>query len=452
MVLGRRRCLPASVLRTGHHLEHVKGEIGDLGLSDDAARWQNATLAPFACPLWRGGGTDQAGYVEIKVVASPPAPRPTGYLANYSDTFDSTDRGYIILSLERSDLPLLEYNTSGPTPSERLLRRCGGRAPRRIVRYGPAFWVAEDAAGNLMANLGTEPFKPPYELTRYMDRVYTGAGDENTPQLPPDMKIGPGRYGSYFQLKQDFQNNPVHQLLRQRRFEIAQLEWGFVEGVRPEVLQVKVGETKRFLESQHFSDYCLGWEDTDAPLADPLARVGSSANHAACACIDGVTSNAGCVGIGVDVVGPPAQSPATCFRGVPAVRFRQPGAAREARTDHCMKTIKRFLMGAAGLGLVCGCISHHETIYQDVPRAVVRFENDKAARLFYETLNSQSAAQDGRESRTKIELPIVFEHETRVVKGPNVAFNDAVARCDTDRDGLITEAEAQIYASQKGKH
>jgi hypothetical protein len=32
-----------------------------------------------------------------------------------------------------------------------------------------------------------------------------------------------------------------------------------------------------------------------------------------------------------------------------------------------------------------------------------------------------------------------------------VAFNNAVMRCDTNKDGVITEAEARIFAENKDK-
>jgi hypothetical protein len=41
------------------------------------------------------------------------------------------------------------------------------------------------------------------------------------------------------------------------------------------------------------------------------------------------------------------------------------------------------------------------------------------------------------------------ELEKQVAKsGDNEKFNEAVLRCDTNKDGMITETEAQIFASQ----
>ena len=99
--------------------------------------------------------------------------------------------------------------------------------------------------------------------------------------------------------------------------------------------------------------------------------------------------------------------------------------------------------------LLAGCITHKSTVYQNVERTRVEFESDAAARLFYETLSRNSASQKHSESTTTIEIPIIFETERKVVPGQNVEFNEAVAICDSNKDGRITENEAKIYANLK---
>jgi hypothetical protein len=113
------------------------------------------------------------------------------------------------------------------------------------------------------------------------------------------------------------------------------------------------------------------------------------------------------------------------------------------------KTIKSCLILTASGLLLSGCITHHSTVYQDVERTKVEFESDTAARLFYETLSKNSAGRNHSESTTSIEIPIIFETERKVVSGQNVKFNEAVAICDSNKDGRITEAEARIYANVK---
>jgi hypothetical protein len=95
-----------------------------------------------------------------------------------------------------------------------------------------------------------------------------------------------------------------------------------------------------------------------------------------------------------------------------------------------------------------GCISHHETVTKDVERRKVDFENDAAARIFYEALSHLPNEGAKTDKTSKFEIPVVLEYERHVVTGPNAAFNHAVDRCDTNRDGRITEVEAKTFAEQ----
>src|SRR5262245_34905726 len=92
------------------------------------------------------------------------------------------------------------------------------------------------------------------------------------------------------------------------------------------------------------------------------------------------------------------------------------------------------LLSAGGALLFTGCIHHQETVYKDTERVPVEFENDTAARIFYEKLSMSPSKAGSEESRTEVKIPIVFSDERKVVAGPNRAFNKAVERCDTNRD------------------
>jgi hypothetical protein len=96
--------------------------------------------------------------------------------------------------------------------------------------------------------------------------------------------------------------------------------------------------------------------------------------------------------------------------------------------------------------LAAGCISHERTYTKDPARAKVEFENDVAARTFYEALSRMPGADARSESTTKFEIPVVFEHKSHVITGANATFNHAVEICDTNKDGKITEQEARIFA------
>lgn len=115
-----------------------------------------------------------------------------------------------------------------------------------------------------------------------------------------------------------------------------------------------------------------------------------------------------------------------------------------------MKTIRFPLLLATVLSALCtGCITHEETVYRDVSRVKVEFENDAAARLFYERLHENGESNRKEEISTSVAIPVVFGHKRRVVTGDNWLFNEAVSKCDTNRDGRITEQEARIYSEQK---
>lgn len=98
--------------------------------------------------------------------------------------------------------------------------------------------------------------------------------------------------------------------------------------------------------------------------------------------------------------------------------------------------------------LATACINTEETVVQDAERVKIEFENDKAARLFYETLSGNDRNRQS-ESKTEVHVPFVFSHKHKVIRGENSKFNDAVRRCDTNQDGKITEAEAKIFWDQR---
>ncbi len=107
-----------------------------------------------------------------------------------------------------------------------------------------------------------------------------------------------------------------------------------------------------------------------------------------------------------------------------------------------------ILLGTVAL-ITAGCIHHKETVYRDVDRVKVEFENDTAGRMFYEALSRAPSNRGKRESKTDVSIPIVFSHSSETVTGENFAFNDAVRRCDTNQDGLITETEARLFAERR---
>lgn len=114
--------------------------------------------------------------------------------------------------------------------------------------------------------------------------------------------------------------------------------------------------------------------------------------------------------------------------------------------QHRLATLPLATLSLLALGATAGCISSHEVVYTDPPRAAVSFATERAGRVFYETLSRTPDSRRRAESRVEVDL-ILIDVERRTVAGPNRHFNDAVAFADTDKDGTITEAEADIFAS-----
>lgn len=115
-----------------------------------------------------------------------------------------------------------------------------------------------------------------------------------------------------------------------------------------------------------------------------------------------------------------------------------------------MNTMLVSTLAAAAVVAGSGCISTHETVYRDTARMKVEFESGNAASLFYNKLN-QRHDQQTSERKTQVHIPIIFEHTRTEKDSGNTAFNEAVRRCDTNQDGKITEAEAQIFSESKWK-
>jgi hypothetical protein len=108
--------------------------------------------------------------------------------------------------------------------------------------------------------------------------------------------------------------------------------------------------------------------------------------------------------------------------------------------------LRSAVIGGAVLCL-SGCIDHSETTYRSAERVKVQFESEKAGRIFYETL-SKMPYHETDESHTDVSIPVVFHNRYTIKSGENEKFNEAVLRCDTNKDGMITETEAAIFAGQ----
>ena len=110
------------------------------------------------------------------------------------------------------------------------------------------------------------------------------------------------------------------------------------------------------------------------------------------------------------------------------------------------QSLRGATLTATALLATTGCISTRETIYTDAPRVQIAFASDRAASTFYEALSRSPRSRQRTEKHTQVNL-ILIDVEQRTVAGPNQTFNEAVDFCDSDRNGLISEPEANIFAA-----
>jgi hypothetical protein len=94
----------------------------------------------------------------------------------------------------------------------------------------------------------------------------------------------------------------------------------------------------------------------------------------------------------------------------------------------------------------CGCLYSYtceEAVRAAEPKRAVHFQSETAARLFCTTVDLR--LKSAREELTE-EFCVPFISYVKIRKLSEAAFyNDQVAVCDTDGDGVITDAEAVAY-------
>ena len=103
-------------------------------------------------------------------------------------------------------------------------------------------------------------------------------------------------------------------------------------------------------------------------------------------------------------------------------------------------------VAAAGvIALLPGCLtlfSKTDVVRAEEGRRPVKFESAVAAETFHKALKDY----DGNLGGTCFGVPFVTLYHRQKTLSESARFNDAVARCDTDQDGTITQHEADIFA------
>ena len=108
---------------------------------------------------------------------------------------------------------------------------------------------------------------------------------------------------------------------------------------------------------------------------------------------------------------------------------------------------RTVVVSFAAVALACapGCVtlfSKVDVVRAEEARKPVQFENAAAGASFAATLKKC----DGNVGGAYVGVPFVTLYSRQKSLSESARFNDAVARCDTDQNGTITEAEAKIFA------
>ena len=112
-----------------------------------------------------------------------------------------------------------------------------------------------------------------------------------------------------------------------------------------------------------------------------------------------------------------------------------------------MRRWPAVVASAGVLVLLPGCLtlfSKTEVVRAEETRRPVRFECAQAAETFNKALKDKT--NDGELGGACFGVPFVTLYARHKKLADNARYNDAVGRCDTDQDGLITQHEADIFA------
>ena len=108
-----------------------------------------------------------------------------------------------------------------------------------------------------------------------------------------------------------------------------------------------------------------------------------------------------------------------------------------------MKTKHLIVPSILALIVASGCVTR--TTVQNEPRQSVRFASQQAAETFY---SAYLAANYPSNKTNSVAVWIGLPYNHNKIKTDNVRFNAAVQSADSDRDGMISDAEAQAYAAK----
>jgi hypothetical protein len=104
-----------------------------------------------------------------------------------------------------------------------------------------------------------------------------------------------------------------------------------------------------------------------------------------------------------------------------------------------------LLMSAAVIALLPGCLtlySKTEIVRDHEARRPIQFESQQVADEFQQAVKRH----DGHVGGTCLGVPFVTIFSRNQQLSDNALWNECVAKCDTNQDGLITAAEVNVFA------
>jgi hypothetical protein len=137
-------------------------------------------LGAEVCPVYRSD-IDGVAYWEFEL-SGVRTILPLPGIPVVGDVSKGFDRGFLVVSTGRHDVPVPHFSLEIAPPS-RQLEALGGPAAR-VVKLDTLCYVAEDAAGTMLAHIGTLPPKligMPKELPRRIPLGWARTGDPGGP-------------------------------------------------------------------------------------------------------------------------------------------------------------------------------------------------------------------------------------------------------------------------------
>src|SRR5262249_19756737 len=91
---------------------------------------------------------------------------------------------------------------------------------------------------------------------------------------------------------------------------------------------------------------------------------------------------------------------------------------------------------------------HVDTLRSEEPRRPVNFESPAVAERFEQAVHEHRKSSDGSVSATGFSVLFVASYQRVKKLSENAFYNDQVAACDLNQDGLISQQELDCYRAR----